>query len=332
MNNKKQRNPYFDILRGVAIIFVVGIHTFPTNAGTFEMAVRQLIQCAVPLFIAISGYFIGKKKLSTGTKYFSFLKKQLPRVYIPMLVWSLPWIFLGVRGGSSPIATILFSLIGGMCVFYFVPLIMQYYALTPLVQWAVRKHAVSGGAVSLLLMLAGVGTFVYIQHILCLNLPLALICSPFPVWCLFYYIGVVAAYGKMPAVNPWWWVAGYFLSIPVCFLEISYLQPFGHTVWGLKFSGHLISFFAVMFVFSPSVIKSLNVPSMNKTLSILAYTGRISFVIYLTHILNLMVIGRIIGTNNCWALRCFATILLTILMAKIIQMIIPLRYQRYLGF
>lgn len=31
-----KHNPYFDFLRGIAIIMVVGIHTLPANAGGFD--------------------------------------------------------------------------------------------------------------------------------------------------------------------------------------------------------------------------------------------------------------------------------------------------------
>lgn len=142
---RKQRDPYFDIIRGIAIIFVIGIHTFPAVPSIAEITLRQVIQCAVPLFIAISGYFIGKKSLSAKKTYLSFLKKQLPRVYFPMLLWSLPWLALAVHGGGHPLKNIAFTLIGGMSIFYFIPLIMQYYMLTPVMQWTVSRHFYIGG-------------------------------------------------------------------------------------------------------------------------------------------------------------------------------------------
>lgn len=74
------RNTYFDFLRRLAILFVIGIHTYPVNDGVVgEILIRQTLQCAVPLFLAVSGYFIGRKQLDTWPQYFHFLKKQLPR-------------------------------------------------------------------------------------------------------------------------------------------------------------------------------------------------------------------------------------------------------------
>lgn len=51
-----KRNSYFDFLRGLAIMMVVGIHTF--SVGNVDMhqdidasvLVRQMLNCAVPIF------------------------------------------------------------------------------------------------------------------------------------------------------------------------------------------------------------------------------------------------------------------------------------------
>ena len=51
----KERIAYFDFLRGLAIMMVVGIHTY--TLGEDSTVVRQILNTAVPLFIAISGYF-----------------------------------------------------------------------------------------------------------------------------------------------------------------------------------------------------------------------------------------------------------------------------------
>lgn len=100
----KQRIEYFDVLRGVAIICVIGIHTFSSfdvsesNKISYHVAIiwRQIIGFAVPMFLAISGYFLSAKDVSTKSNYLSFIKKQVPRVYIPMLVWSTPLLLITV--------------------------------------------------------------------------------------------------------------------------------------------------------------------------------------------------------------------------------------------
>lgn len=103
-----QRNPYFDFLRGLAILMVVGIHTYPGGhkmSGSI-LEVVQLVSinffnCAVPLFLAISGYFLAKKRLSTWQDFWFFCKKQIPVVYIPCLIFSFPWLVMSWLSGGS---------------------------------------------------------------------------------------------------------------------------------------------------------------------------------------------------------------------------------------
>lgn len=98
----QQRDTYFDFLRGIAIIMVIGIHTYTDGLMHFNLFLRQILNCAVPIFLAISGYFIGHKSFVEQGSYVKFLKKQVPRVYIPMLFWSIPWMLLAIRGGRKP--------------------------------------------------------------------------------------------------------------------------------------------------------------------------------------------------------------------------------------
>lgn len=100
-----QRIEYYDFLRGIAIIMVVGIHTFvpyPIEAttGCTSAIVRQILNCAVPIFLALSGLFCGKKLLDNKQTRISFWKKQIPKVYIPALIWSLPYFALHVINSS----------------------------------------------------------------------------------------------------------------------------------------------------------------------------------------------------------------------------------------
>ena len=86
--------PYFDFLRGIAILMVVGIHTFQLGSESdlgfeFKQLLFDFTMCAVPLFIALSGYFIGKKYLSTRHKVNAFWKKQLKAMYTPCLIYRI---------------------------------------------------------------------------------------------------------------------------------------------------------------------------------------------------------------------------------------------------
>lgn len=133
------RIPYFDFLRGVAILMVIGIHSyhevpFDTIGNVFSNVIRQILNCSVPLFLAISGFFIGQKKIESVYDFVSFLRKQIPRVYIPLLVWSAPIIIYKIASGDNWSVAILKGMVGSAFgPYYFVILIIQLYILHPLI-------------------------------------------------------------------------------------------------------------------------------------------------------------------------------------------------------
>ena len=139
----KERVAYFDFLRGLAIMMVVGIHTY--TLGEDSTLVRQLLNTAVPLFIAISGYFLSQKKIENKGDYLSFLKKQLPKVYLPVLVWSLPLYALALYSGSSIIKQTILLLGCGISIYYFVAFIMQCYVFLPVVNICISGNKRIGG-------------------------------------------------------------------------------------------------------------------------------------------------------------------------------------------
>ena len=98
------RIKYFDFLQGIAIIMLVAIHCYSHSSGSsFGILIRQITNVAVPMFFAISGFFLAKKNLANKDGYISFLKKQVPKVYIPTLIWSIPiFVQLVIDGYSFP--------------------------------------------------------------------------------------------------------------------------------------------------------------------------------------------------------------------------------------
>ena len=69
MEGNKHHIPYFDFVRGLAIVFVVFNHSYSGNplSGTFiqelYLVFREIVTCAVPLFLAESGYFLATKEI-----------------------------------------------------------------------------------------------------------------------------------------------------------------------------------------------------------------------------------------------------------------------------
>ena len=100
MTGGKKHIPYFDFLKGIAILMVVGIHTYKMDNDsiiTLKNLLINISNCAVPLFLALSGYFIGKRNFSNFSQISNFWKKQIKTVYVPCLVFSLPWLIISCR-------------------------------------------------------------------------------------------------------------------------------------------------------------------------------------------------------------------------------------------
>lgn len=140
----KERQAYFDFLRGCAIVVVVAIHTF--KFAEDSIAIRQLFNAAVPIFIAISGYFLSQKKIESKVDYCSFLSRQLPKVYLPVLLWSLPLYVLSLISGSIFFIQTGMLFCCGFSVYYFVAFIMQCYIVLPVITNCILGSYYRGGS------------------------------------------------------------------------------------------------------------------------------------------------------------------------------------------
>ena len=145
------RIPYFDFLRGIAIIMVVCLHCIDYSAmegpvlNLFGVEFRNLLNAAVPLFLAISGYFMANKKTDTPTAYKEFLKRQAVKVYIPMLVWSVPYLILAYLHRENSVTSWLLYFTSAVTLStIFIILIVQYFrTAAPLMQK--MGHCLGGG-------------------------------------------------------------------------------------------------------------------------------------------------------------------------------------------
>lgn len=84
-----ERIEYFDVLRGLAIFCVVAIHSSSSGLQFSEESInlnftvlwRNVLNFGVPMFLAISGFFLAKKSIGSLGEYFYFIKNRF-REYI----------------------------------------------------------------------------------------------------------------------------------------------------------------------------------------------------------------------------------------------------------
>lgn len=159
MDRDTSRDKYFDALRGIAIIFVVAIHSYipPTDYDGeltwYNTAFREMFGCAVPLFFAISGYFMAKQKIDTIGGYRHFISVHVPKVYFPALLWGLLIVVNSYFDtGEFKIGYLYNVLICNVSIYYFVAVVVQFYIVSPLLTSIRAKGLAICAAISLLVI------------------------------------------------------------------------------------------------------------------------------------------------------------------------------------
>ncbi|NJA05749.1 acyltransferase [Methylococcaceae bacterium WWC4] len=287
-----QRVEYFDVLRGIAIIGVVAIHSsgvglqFKDDVYNFHFTViwRNLVNFSVPLFLAISGYFLSKKSVGNINDYVLFIKKQVTRVYIPLLFWSFVWLFLAVFVENKPLSNELVKLVSfqSSAPYYFIALIIQYYLLLPLLK---RLNNKTGLFISALASIMMALIIFYLRHYTHIKLPLILYAGNFITWGMFFVLGLCLNSSMQFKLSNktmlFLTIIFYALSCVETYVLMNAFHQAENAVTAVKASSFLYSFFLIVFLFNRrGVIKP----------RILKHIGRISFGIYLIHMFILLVL------------------------------------------
>ena len=122
--NNTAQNKKILILRAVAIIAVVMIHTGPRGMST--IVIRPFINFAVALFIFLSGYMTPIRIEKLG----DFYRKRLIRTIVPYILWTL--IFAYIYGSWDRLGFNLLTANGSGAMYYMF-VYMQFVLLTPLI-------------------------------------------------------------------------------------------------------------------------------------------------------------------------------------------------------
>ncbi len=163
---------FTDLLRIIAIVFVVLIHTTSAEEHTFAIhhqffsidffgvVLNQMGRFSVPLFIFLSGYGLAQSSLSRNRTFLSFadladfVSKRFSKIALPYFF--LTFIFLFFRGNSYTLADGTFTgfLIQNFGIyakallrgnadfhFYFFVIILELYVLFPFLYIVSRKKA-----------------------------------------------------------------------------------------------------------------------------------------------------------------------------------------------
>ena len=321
-----KRNTYFDFLRGLAIMMVVGIHTY--TLGKDSTVVRQLLNTAVPLFIAISGYCLSQKRMENKDDYLFFLKKQFPKVYLPVLVWSLPLYAIALYSGSSIIKQTILLLSCGLSIYYFVAFIMQCYVVLPVINNYISGNKRRVVIVSCLISFAWIAGVMYMNTIQGKGIPLILYAGPLPCWLMFFVLGVMIGHKPernysiiLPMVIS---ILGFILSV----IESDYLlDHYGKGV-GIKPSSFIYSAGMIFLMFSNKVENLIR--RTGAIYRFIIWIGSLSFGIYLVHCYFISFFVKRLPIDS-WLLQWSLALFLTVVFILILRKLLPTKYHKYLG-
>lgn len=321
-----KRNTYFDFLRGLAIMMVVGIHTY--TLGKDSTVVRQLLNTAVPLFVAISGYCLSQKRMENKDDYLFFLKKKFSKVYLPVLVWSLPLYAIALYSGSSIIKQTILLLSCGLSIYYFVAFIMQCYVVLPVINNYISGNKRRVVIVSCLISFAWIAGVMYMNTIQGKGIPLILYAGPLPCWLMFFVLGVMIGHKPernysiiLPMVIA---VLGFILSV----IETDYLlDHYGKGV-GIKPSSFIYSAGMIFLMFSNKVENLIR--RTGAIYRFIIWIGSLSFGIYLVHCYFISFFVKRLPIDS-WLLQWSLALFLTVVFILILRKLLPTKYHKYLG-
>jgi surface polysaccharide O-acyltransferase-like enzyme len=300
------RSNYWDGWKGVAIIAVVAIHAsgesskFPAESLNwyFGLVFRQFINFAVPLFLALAGFFAVHSSTDFGLHYY---RNRLKRVLPPYLFWTVVFVLLKRPSHFfSPGALSKDIFLGtGIGIGYFVVVLVQFILITPIILKVKKdwQHILTMAAIS-----AGSMFITYEVRTNQAESTLAqfpMYALPFFVWYPFYHLGIYAAQRKSAdndtlSHRSWTMFSLFLLFTIAAVIEGVYLAHQGFFSFGtsqIKASSFLASI--SLFMFSMSYFKKDRVNTKN---TLISWLGRHSYPIYLTHLLFMPLIGSILKT------------------------------------
>ena len=322
---------YYDFWKGIAISMVVAIHTatFQTDISfdslnlyeNMRVIFRLLINSAVPIFLAISGYFLSRKNLVNLKDCNCFWNKQITKVYVPMLFWSIPiFVFQIVYCDADFIKSSLLLFSGGYSIYYFIIVIIQCYILLPLI----KKYKPFFLYISVVCILLSWGIVLYILS----PLPLILYAGFFVSWLYYFVLGVILSDTRN---NYSLFFVGLLIlaGLILQYWETEHLLTWERVSLGQKVSSVVSNTGVILLMFSNRVKDAYKSNVISRFFELL---GINSFGIYLIHCYFITFLSFFYEMKN-WNIKCMIIIVLSLSFVVLVKNILPHSIcNRFLGF
>ncbi len=278
----KVKNDSIQILRGLAIIAVVIIHSYPD--GIWGVFIRPFVNFAVAMFIFLSGYLTNVDI----PDYKKFIFKRIKRVFVPYSLWSVIYMIPAGFDGFW------FKFITGRCcgIYYYIFVYMQLVVLTPLIIKLIKsKYQILGWLITPVFTIL----FKYIFVWTGLNPASSNFNYLFVAWFIYYYLGILLGNNIItPKRNNCLYSVLYVTAITLSIFEGLIWYKVGNydmATTQLRITSIFTSIVAILFAYH--FIKNNKDISKNTFNKILVTIGNTSFGVYLSHILIINVLSLI---------------------------------------
>jgi surface polysaccharide O-acyltransferase-like enzyme len=302
------RSTYWDSIKGWSIIAVIVIHASGNSYTSFTegsanwvfgITLRQFVNFAVPLFLTLAGLFSRPK---VGVTPILFIFSRCLRLIPPYLLWSVAYLMFSKSSHFLDPQLLLTDIFmgKGIGVGYFVIVLLQFIFLTPFI-WrikSIKTHMIT------MIAFTAIGLFsTYTLRTIFIDHPF----GKFPLnaiffiyWYPFFHFGVFVSLFKEKVIE---WVCGvkkviYFL-VPL-FVMLSLIEGFfwaNHGFISLGTSQMKASSFILSFLSFLSLLYCNNRPSLLDS-KVMAWLGRGSYVIYLSHMFALKHVKALLGKSE----------------------------------
>jgi peptidoglycan/LPS O-acetylase OafA/YrhL len=331
------REPLWDYIKGVSIVAVVCIHSCQLTGITpgsfdlgFNLILRQIVNFAVPTFLALAGYFDGRSAVRS-------VPARLWRLLPPYIFWTVVFVaLLKPSHFGQPVNLVIdFAAGAGIGIGYFVVVLVQmiflmtlFERVTPFVQVIVMICMfVLGTALTYANEMLGAWNPIEFPYNVLI----------FVVWYPFYHFGFLVARSKdlqlyLSRISPALLLAaiGGFLVSSIIEAIVIQHQNVLHAASQLKATSKLTSLAMIVLIFS--VHANVHIKS-----GLLTWIGRNSYFIYLFHLLPITVATKVFSDFLGSSSQLVATpakfafaLAVSLVSAWVARRLIPEKVQRYI--
>ena len=283
------KNVFWQAIRGICMLAVVLIHCengvgLPLTSfeGAWYLLMRNLINFPVAIFFFVSGYFVRMPEPTAG----AYLKKRLPRLLIPYVVYTVGYLlFSFLTGGELSVGRLLKAFLLGKAAtpFYYIVVLTLFTLVTPLLMRCVRHRGKS------IFILSLTPVFLLLYNVApALGFDLDGIIRYTPVWIAFYYGGMlVNEYRPTVRCSDKLIVGGVIAAFMLQLLESVFFSTFGQ----IRLGGFLYAAALILLIYRYSDTDWSN----NRLMNWLGFIGDRSYGIFYLHCAVLTVVNIVLS-------------------------------------